>query len=554
MATENSCVFSEHRNLCCHASEGSCRRQALQVHPVFFKERKEPLETKDHKTETSRKEEGSRRYWLKLLPAAAVITALTLAGVRAESKDSEKTAVSSQKIMSAKELEGFLAYEGSEEADSAEETKTKAADKKTSSKKNSGKIKTASAKRSLPASSSGGSSGGGMGSTYTPVAQIPASGYKDGTYQGSGTGFGGTITVSVTVSGGKITSVNILNASGETPSYFSSAQGVISRVIASQSPNVDAVSGATYSSNGIISAIQNALSQAAADIGEQIVRPTPTPQPAKKPKPAKKPSSSEPEGIDGYKDGTYQGTGTGFNGEVVLTVKIQNGVIKKISAEHQDTESFFHKAWEKIKPEILKKQSIQGIDTVSGATYSSIGILDAMRQVMEQAGYKAEPTPEITPTPTPEAAPEATPIPEETPAPEATPAPGEEENPDSQVTPAPDAEATPTPGIEDTTEPTPEATPSPEPEGPYMDGTYSGSAWGYLGRVNITVTISGGQIVSIEQSNKDTAEYFNTAWSTIFPQVMAQQSADGIDTVSGATFSSEGIIGGMQSALSQAAR
>ncbi|MFR8352358.1 MAG: FMN-binding protein [Blautia obeum] len=81
-------------------------------------------------------------------------------------------------------------------------------------------------------------------------------------YQGSGTGFGGTITVQVTISGGKIASIEILSAAGETGPYFASAKGVISKMISGQTPNVDAVSGATYSSNGIIQAVQNALSKA----------------------------------------------------------------------------------------------------------------------------------------------------------------------------------------------------------------------------------------------------------------------------------------------------
>ena len=97
----------------------------------------------------------------------------------------------------------------------------------------------------------------------------------DGTYTGSGTGFGGTITVQVTVSNHKIASINILNASSETASYFANAQGVVSRIISSQSPNVDAVSGATYSSNGIITAVQNALSQAIPSGNQTTATPTP---------------------------------------------------------------------------------------------------------------------------------------------------------------------------------------------------------------------------------------------------------------------------------------
>ena len=102
----------------------------------------------------------------------------------------------------------------------------------------------------------------GQGSTTTPTTEVPESGYKDGTYQGSGTGFGGTVTVQVTIADGKITVVDILDAAGETPAYFASARGVVSRILAGQTPNVDAVSGATYSSNGILQAFRNALSQA----------------------------------------------------------------------------------------------------------------------------------------------------------------------------------------------------------------------------------------------------------------------------------------------------
>ena len=54
---------------------------------------------------------------------------------------------------------------------------------------------------------------------------------------------------------------------------------MISRIISSQSPNVDAVSGATYSSNGIITAVQNALSQAIPSGNQAVVTPTPTPSP-----------------------------------------------------------------------------------------------------------------------------------------------------------------------------------------------------------------------------------------------------------------------------------
>ena len=151
---------------------------------------------------------------------------------------------------------------------------------------------------------------------------------------------------------------------------------MISRIISSQSPNVDAVSGATYSSNGIISAVQNALSQAIPSGNQATATPTPTPspKPTRKPVPTPKPGEEQK-----YKDGTYTGTGKGYSGTVTLTATIKKGVIKSLEVEHTDTPMFFKKAWDVLEEEIIQNQSVEGIDTVSGATYSSKGILNAMK-------------------------------------------------------------------------------------------------------------------------------------------------------------------------------
>lgn len=87
--------------------------------------------------------------------------------------------------------------------------------------------------------------------------------YQDGTYQGSGSGFrGATTTVSVTVSGDKITEITV-DSYGDDERFFSRAYSQISQeIISSQSADVDAVSGATFSSNGIMQAVSSALEQA----------------------------------------------------------------------------------------------------------------------------------------------------------------------------------------------------------------------------------------------------------------------------------------------------
>lgn len=91
-----------------------------------------------------------------------------------------------------------------------------------------------------------------------------AASYIDGTYDGSGIGFGGDINVSVTVAGGKITQVEILSASDEDPAYFDMAKVLTDSIVEEQSAEVDTISGATYSSNGILDAAADALSKAVA--------------------------------------------------------------------------------------------------------------------------------------------------------------------------------------------------------------------------------------------------------------------------------------------------
>ena len=482
-------------------------------------------EQKNNKQTENKPGQDSFRPWLKLLPAAAVFAAVCITCYQADKSPAESVQVTDSNIMSTDDIKKMILAEDLTEKTTASSAKSsKNSTKKTSSKK-AGKIKTGTKKNTTSgAAANAAGGGGGAGSTVTPTTEVPAGEYTDGTYTGSGTGFGGTITVQVTVSNHKIVSINILDASSETASYFANAQGVISRIISSQSPNVDAVSGATYSSNGIISAVQNALSQAIPSGNQATATPTPTPspKPTRKPVPTPKPGEEQK-----YKDGTYTGTGKGYSGTVTLTATIKKGVIKSLEVEHTDTPMFFKKAWDVLEEEIIQNQSVEGIDTVSGATYSSKGILNAMKDILKQA---AQGSTKVTPTPTPKIT--VTPTPKATPTPKVT------------VTPTP--EETPTPAPDETPEPTP------EPTGPYIDGTYSGSSYGYSGRVNVTVTIQGGQIVSIEQSNSDSPEFFDEAWNSIYPQIMANQSADGVDTVSGATFSSEGILGAVQKALAQA--
>lgn len=85
---------------------------------------------------------------------------------------------------------------------------------------------------------------------------------KDGTYTGTSYGYKSYITVQVVVSDGKIASVSIVSEDDDA-AYMTRARALLSTIVSAQSPNVDVVSGATYSSNGIINAVKQALAKAA---------------------------------------------------------------------------------------------------------------------------------------------------------------------------------------------------------------------------------------------------------------------------------------------------
>ena len=86
--------------------------------------------------------------------------------------------------------------------------------------------------------------------------------YKNGNFEGSGTGYGGTITVQVTLEDDTITAVSVVSAPGEDSAYLSQGENVINSIISEQSTDVDTISGATFSSTGILEAVNDALSKA----------------------------------------------------------------------------------------------------------------------------------------------------------------------------------------------------------------------------------------------------------------------------------------------------
>lgn len=319
---------------------------------------------------------------------------------------------------------------------------------------------------------------------------LPTLPYEDGVYTGSSRGYGGTVRVQVTMEGGRITDLQILNASHETSAFLRRARRLLTTVLTAQTWEVDAVSEATYTSRGILGAIQNALT------GEVVNNPLPPKQETPEPiveEPFEAPSA--------YRDGVYTASAQGFGGPITVQVTVQNDTITDISILSHDgeTTSYFARA-RKVVSEILTTGT-PDVDSVSGATYSSTGILNAVKRALAKAAVDAEPVEEPAETPV--------------------------------------------------TEPQGDAA---EPEGPtYVDGVYTGTGESTHGPVTVLVTVTDGRVAGVtivptqtEPEEKSFWEKAKDAWKTL---VSGKQ--DDADT-DGGYYLAEELEGAIQDALKQA--
>ena len=101
------------------------------------------------------------------------------------------------------------------------------------------------------------------GSSDSQAGANSASGaYQDGEYLGKASAYNGNVEVKVTISGGKITAIDIVKTKDDEEYFFDAQKKVIPEILEKQSTDVDAVAGATTSSEGIAHAVQKALEQA----------------------------------------------------------------------------------------------------------------------------------------------------------------------------------------------------------------------------------------------------------------------------------------------------
>lgn len=386
------------------------------------------------------------------------------------------------------------------------------------------------------------------------VSKVSESGtWKDGTYTGSGKGFGGTISVKVTVKDGKISAIDVTSASGETASYFSKAKGIIPKMISGQTTNVDAASGATYSSNGIITAVRNALSKA--ETGKSSTKK----KKKKNKKNKKKNSGSNNNNIaapaEGYEDGTYTGSAA-CSGEqfkeysVTANVTIKNGKISAVeissTAKGTNLKQFMSRDEIKNLPSlIVSKNGTSGVDAVSGATYSSHAIFNAVNDALSKAKKNSSSTEKKEETTTEKKEETTTEKKEET-------------------TTEKKEETTTEKKEETTTEKKEETTENPDEGKNYKNGTYKVSVSCEPDEdedfdpytISMDITIKKDKITEISNitanTNSTNKAYTNDAKKGMVSKIVANGNADGVNTVSGATCSSKAIKDACQKAFNAA--
>jgi len=184
-------------------------------------------------------------------------------------------------------------------------------------------------------------------------------------YTGKANGYGGEITVTIEVSNGIITN-SIVIGDKETPSVGGAHLEGFQKSIVENNGKVDTISGATVTSNGVIAALQKAMQEAGL-LESKIFK---------------------------MKPGTYEGSAHGFSSIDFVTVNVTVSEDKIESTELvdnflDDADSYENRylctgAFEILNKQIIDAQSI-GIDVVTGATGSSSGIKNAVRDALKQA-------------------------------------------------------------------------------------------------------------------------------------------------------------------------
>lgn len=201
---------------------------------------------------------------------------------------------------------------------------------------------------------------GKAASTSTAASDGPS-----GTYSATADGFGGPVTVTLTLESGKITKCDIVGDS-ETAEVGGKALSTLEeQIVAANSAEIDGVTGATATSGAVKSAAAAALAQA----------------------------NGSAEAVS-YKPGTYTESVMGRNANLTVEVTFSENSIDEVNiTDHAETETVAGVALERIPAQIVEKQTTK-IDAVTGATVTSNAIKSAVNAAIEEAGASPAALPE----------------------------------------------------------------------------------------------------------------------------------------------------------------
>lgn len=91
-----------------------------------------------------------------------------------------------------------------------------------------------------------------------------------------------------------------------------------------------------------------------------------------------------------YKDGTYTTTAVGYGGEFQVETTIKDDkLVDVVVKEHNETPSIGGVAMEQMIDK-MKKENKDDVDTISGATKTSQGLKDAVKEAYEKAKNTTE--------------------------------------------------------------------------------------------------------------------------------------------------------------------
>lgn len=198
--------------------------------------------------------------------------------------------------------------------------------------------------------------------------------YQDGSYTGTGEGFRGSMTVTVTVENGRICDINVDTCQDDEAYMDMVISELVPSIMNQQSCDVDVVTGATYSSKGLLEAVTQALG-----LDEGLDK---SYESDKSDESDESDKGEKRTDLSDLPDGTYEGSGIGFRGEIAVSVTVSDGKISKIQIlTYYDNEEYLFHAAPVIFEEIIDAQSLT-VDAVTGATYSCNGLVKAVADAL----------------------------------------------------------------------------------------------------------------------------------------------------------------------------